>query len=286
MNSPLRLAMTWRLVLLAATLLIVGAFESNVVAQESTYIEKSRDSLDHSRWDALLRRFVDGNGDVAYERLQEVADSALTPYLHQLAAARPTTMSRDRRLALWINAYNAYTLELILDHYPVQSIQNIGGPSSDKTPFQRPVGEVADTMRTLDEIEHEIIRQRFDEPRIHFVLVCAAKSCPRLRQEAYTGRILDRQLDDQTRRFLHDERKNHIPAGKRTIELSPIFKWYGQDFGPDTDAIQRFIAGYFDGAVRDSLQNAAYDVQFLEYDWTLNDQALTWHEAGAPSDDS
>lgn len=278
--------MTWRPVLVTAILLTAGVCTNTAAAQRVARTQVVDDAFDHSTWDALLRRFVDADGDVEYETLQEEADSVLAPYLQELTGARPGSLSRDGQLALWINAYNAYTLKLIVDHYPVTSIQEIPGPTPDKSPFQRPVGEVADTMRTLDEIEHEIIRRRFDEPRIHFVLVCAAKSCPRLRREAYTGSKLNRQLDDQTRHFLHDERKNQIPAGRGTIALSPIFKWYGQDFGPETDAIQRFAADYFDGPVRDSLENAAYDVSFLEYDWTLNDPALDWGEASASSDDS
>ena len=163
-----------------------------------------------------------------------------------------------------------------MDHYPVTSIREIDGPPEGGTPFQRPVGAVADTVRTLDEIEHEIIRERFDEPRIHFALVCAAKSCPRLRGEAYTGPRLDAQLDAQARRFLHADRKNRIPAGNGRIALSKILKWYGSDFGPTTAAVQRALAPYFGGAVRDSLAQGAYEVRFLTYDWTLNDPSLDW----------
>lgn len=230
----------------------------------------------HASFTRLLERFVDTRGDVDYVSLQSQADSLLAPYLTQLATANLKPLSRDARLALWINAYNAYTLKLIVDHYPVRSIRAIDGPAPDKTPFQRPVGRVADTMRTLDEIEHEIIRERFDEPRIHFALVCAAKSCPRLRREAYTAARLDAQLDEQARRFLHDKRKNQIPAGDGTIALSRILKWYGSDFGPTPAAVQRALAPYFGGTVRDSLERGAYDVRYRSYDWTLNDQTLAW----------
>jgi hypothetical protein len=134
------------------------------------------------------------------------------------------------------------------------------------------VATVADTARTLDEIEHDIIRERFDEPRIHFALVCAAKGCPPLRREAYTAPRLDAQLDDQARTFLHNKQKNRIPAGDGRTALSRILKWYGEDFGPTTDALQQQIATYFEGAVRKRLQAAAYEVTFLSYDWSLNEQ--------------
>jgi hypothetical protein len=233
-------------------------------------------SVDHGRFTRVLRRFVADDGTVDYAGLQAAADTTLVPYLRQLAAVDPGRLSRDARLALWINAYNALTLKLIVDHYPVQNIWAItpGPPEpKDESPFRLAVGAVADTARTLDEIEHEIIRERFDEPRIHFALVCAAQSCPPLRREAYTGPRLDSQLREQTRAFLHDDTQNRIPAGDGRIALSRILKWYGQDFGPSTDALQRFLAPYFEGTVRAKLGRAAYEVTFRPYDWALNDQS-------------
>jgi hypothetical protein len=234
-----------------------------------------RDSMDHGRFTQVLSRFVDEQGAVDYAGLKAAGGAPLEPYLQRLATADPTSLDRDARLAFWINAYNALTLTLIVDHYPVENIWAITpGPAApkDDSPFQLDVGTVADTVRTLDEIEHEIIRQRFDEPRIHFALVCAAQSCPPLRRDAYTGPRLDAQLDEQTRGFLHDTATNRIPAGEGRIALSRILKWYGQDFGPTTDDLQRFMAPYFDGAVRKKLRRAAYDVAFLPYDWALNDR--------------
>jgi hypothetical protein len=267
--------MTWRTGLLVLALGLSGGVCSISAAQgTASTVVASR----HAQFTEVLARFVDAEGDVDYRALKAQADSVLAPYLQQLAASRPAALDRDARLALWINAYNAYTLKLIVDHYPVKSIRDIEGPPDGDTPFQRPVGPVADTVRTLDEIEHEIIRVRFDAPRIHFALVCAAKSCPRLRREAYTGPRLDAQLDEQARRFLHSARKNRIPSGEGHIALSRILKWYGSDFGPTTADVQRALAPYFEGSVRDSLAQGAYEVRFLPYDWTLNDQRLKWGE--------
>ncbi|MFB6231333.1 MAG: DUF547 domain-containing protein [Salinibacter sp.] len=272
--------MIWRFLLLTLILASGSGAFSSTLGQHAADSSAARATVDHALFDRLLGRVVGTQGNVDYEALQARADTTLTPYLQQLASAQPASLDRDARLAFWINAYNAYTLKLIVDHYPVTSIRDIEGPTEDKTPFQRPVGVVADTMRTLDEIEHQIIRVRFDEPKIHFALVCAAKSCPRLRQEAYTGPRLDQQLDDQARRFLHHPRKNQIPAGPDTISFSRIFKWYGDDFGPTLDAVQRFSAPYFDGSVQDSLAQATYEVRFLPYDWTLNAQSLDWGDGG------
>jgi hypothetical protein len=267
--------------LLVAGLLISGSTGAQAQALPEQSPRRAtttvvRDSMDHSRFTQLLGRFVDAAGTVDYARLKANADAELTPYLRRLATTDPGTLSRDARLAFWINAYNALTLKLIVDHYPVENIWAVTpGPAEPKadSPFQLDVGAVADTVRTLDEIEHEIIRRRFEEPRIHFALVCAAKSCPPLRREAYTGPRLDAQLNDQTRAVLHDESKNRIPAGEERIALTRILKWYGQDFGPSTDHLQRFAAPYFEGEVREKLGRAAYDVTFLPYNWTLNDQA-------------
>ena len=254
-------------------------------AQATTTVQ--RDSVSHKPFSRLLARYVDAEGDVDYAALKREGAGALEAYLQQLAAADPSTLSRDARLAFWINAYNAHTLGLILEHYPLQNIWGITpGPvePKDNSPFQLEVGVVADTMRTLDEIEHEIIRPRFDAPRIHFALVCAAKSCPRLRREAYVGPRLDAQLDAQARAFLQHPRKNRIPADSSSIALSSIFKWYGSDFGATPTALQQALARYFDGRTRERLQRGDFAIRYLPYDWTLNDQQLAWGAAGtAPS---
>ncbi len=245
----------------------------------------AQDADRHTQFNRLLADHVDEQGRVDYVRLKNHADSTLEPYLQHLAETNPSNLSRDARLAFWINAYNAYALKLIIDHYPVPNIwattPGPAKPSKEKSPFKMELGPVADTTRTLDEIEHQIIRERFDEPRIHFAVVCAAASCPPLRQEAYTGPRLDAQLDDQARTFLHNDEKNEIPAGDDRIALTRILKWYGSDFGPSTDAVQQSIARYFEGSVRERLAQSDYRVDFLPYDWSLNAQREVESEAAS-----
>lgn len=236
------------------------------------------DAVDHRAFTELLQTYVDANGLVDYAGVQAAHDEELAPYLQMLAETDPSNLDEQARLAFWINAYNALTLKLIVDHYPVETIRSInpaGGVTVPRLndPWHVEVGEVGGEVRTLDEIEHAIIRARFDEPRIHYALVCAAVSCPRLRREAFTGARLETQLDDQARTFLHDATKNQIPADGETLRLSRIFKWFEEDFGPDTEAVQRALAPYFEGTVRERLRAGAYDVDYLAYDWTLNDQA-------------
>lgn len=255
-------------------------------------------SFDHSAFDRLLDGYVDERGLVDYERLKENKEVALRPYLEQLAATDPANLSVDEQLAFWLNAYNALTLKLIVDNYPTESIRRVTPvqvpgvtvmipergffgssvlPAND--PFRIPVGYVGGQERTLNEIEHEIIRPQFvgtesyDEPRIHFALVCAAMSCPKLRGEAYTGQKLQAQLADQADTFLHDRSKNAIPAEGGAIQVSKIFDWFQGDFGGSPEAVQQFIAPYFDGDTARQLANGAFTVEYTDYDWTLNDQA-------------
>jgi len=265
------------LVVLAALVLAGCTGGANVQLVRAQEPVRAPTALDHSAYTDLLQAYVDDAGMVDYAALKANQDEALAPYLRQLAETDPSNLDEPERLAFWINAYNALTLKLIVDHYPVETIRSItpaGGLTVPRLndPWHVKVGEVGGEIRTLDEIEHDIIRTRFDEPRIHFALVCAAVSCPRLRREAFVGDRLDAQLDDQARLFLHAESKNAIPAPNETIRLSRIFKWFGGDFGENTDALQRYLAPYFDGGVRQKLRDAAYDVDYLDYDWALNAQ--------------
>jgi len=276
MPTLFRLSLGGAVLLLILTGCIGGTANVRVVQAQSPLEAPS--FVSHAPFDRLLARHVTPDGLVDYQGVLASRDSLLIPYLKQLASTDPANLNPDGRLAFWINAYNAYTLKLIIDHYPVESINDIkpgAGPQIPKvnSPFQLDMGAVADTVRSLDEIEHQIIRKRFDEPRIHFALVCAAISCPPLRDEAYTGERLDAQLDDQADIFLHTAGKNDVPVPgeEETIRLSRILKWFDGDFGGSKESTQRFIAPYFDGTVREKLEAAAYDVEYHDYDWSLNE---------------
>ncbi len=232
-------------------------------------------TFDHSIYDALLKQYVNEQGLVDYQGLKAKGADQLDAYLQTLAATNPAQLGEKERLAFWINAYNAYTLKLIVESYPVESIKETAGGAfipRARSPWEAAFATVGGTDYTLNEIEHEIIRKAFDDPRIHFAVNCAAKSCPKLRPEAYVGARLDAQLDDQAWAFLHNEELNRIPAGEGAIALSKIFKWYGEDFGGSDAAIQAFLAPYFEGTVREKLEAGAYEIDFLDYDWSLNEQ--------------
>jgi hypothetical protein len=237
--------------------------------------EAAAQQVDHSAFDRLLRAHVDAQGMVDYDAFARAPD--FRRYLDALARVDLAPLPQNERLALWINAYNAYTIELINKHEERRSIRNINralGLIRGKGPWSEPMATVAGHTYTLDQIEHEIIRVRFDEPRIHFALVCAAIGCPPLRREAYTGSRLDAQLEEQTRIFLlQSPEKNRIDVQARRAHLSPIFRWYGEDFGRNDAEIGQYLARYFTGPQQALLRAGNFQIVYTDYDWSLNSQA-------------
>src|SRR5262245_22275723 len=228
-------------------------------------------SFDHSGFDALLRAHVTADGRVDYDAFK--ADPSFARYLDRLARADLAGLPDPERLAFWINAYNAYTIQLINAHGERRSIRNIGKAMGiGKGPWQQPTVHAAGQVYTLDHVEHEIIRKQFHEPRIHFALVCGALGCPPLRREAYTGGELARQLDDQARAFLlRAPGKNRVDAAARTASLSPVFNWYQEDFGGTKAAVGRYVASYFpEGPEKALLLTGAFELRYTDYDWSLN----------------
>ncbi len=212
----------------------------------------------HAPWDRIVAEFVDEHGRVAYRDLAARSGAQLEEYLQSLAEIDPSGWSQRDRIALWLNAYNAHAVNGILHGYSAEGI-------FARTQFFSWYDfRVARAQRTLGAIEHEILRVQFDEPRIHFALVCASTSCPKLRREAYRGDILDRQLDDQVRGFLADPSRNRFAPGG-TLYMSRIFEWFAADFEKAAGSVVKFIARYRDVP-------AAPQVEYLDYDWTMNAQ--------------
>ncbi len=231
--------------------------------------------LSHHILDALLKDHVEG-GLVNYAAIKN--DPRLDQYLEQLAQASPEAEPDDpSRLALWINAYNAYTLKLVASAYPVETIrliEDLGktAPSIEQgKPWKIPFAVVGGNTYTLDQIEHEVIRAQFKEPRIHFAIVCAAVACPLLRNEAYTAPSLEEQLEDQARWFF--AWRNTFDIESRQAGLSKILEWFAHDFGGSQENVLRFAAPYLDKEVAASILSkpSKWKVAYLEYDWQLND---------------
>ncbi len=232
--------------------------------------------FDHSIFNSLLAAHVDEAGRVDYAAFAASRD--FDRYLESLAGADLSLLNEQERLALWINAYNAWTIRLINREGETESIRNINktfGFISSGGAWKVRLARVASETWTLDEIEHEIIRERFTEPRIHFALVCAAIGCPPLRQEAFTGAALETQLDDQARRFLvATPEKNRVDVSEGRVYLSPIFDWFEDDFGGSRASVGQFVARWYPrGPSRTLLESGSFRIEYTEYDWSLNRQS-------------
>jgi len=221
--------------------------------------------FDHSAFDTLLHKHVTEGGFVDYDGLKKDA-AALDAYITTIGKADVETLGRDERLAFLINAYNAFTLRLILDHYPIDSIKDIA--SDQRWDAKR--WAFAGGTYSLNQIEHELIRPKFAEPRVHFSLVCAAVGCPPLRADAYTGARLEEQLTDQTRYVHTHPRWFRLNEAKGEVALTALYDWYGGDFTQKASSVTAFAAQYSPELVR--LINAGKEprVTFLEYSWKLN----------------
>ncbi len=220
----------------------------------------------------LLSKYVQ-NGVVNYKSLK--SDNRLSQYIDWLARTDPQTLSdANNRLAFWINAYNAYTLKVICDNYPVKSIMDIQDPDGDlKTSvWDRKVVTINGTLMSLNHIEHEIIRPKFKDPRAHFALVCASQSCPTLRSDAFEGESLDRQLNEQGRQFLTDTSRNEFNPARTEAKLSQVFEWFGDDFGSSKNARLRFLAPFLPDTIAQKILAAPgqWTIRYKHYDWSLN----------------
>lgn len=245
---------------------------------------RAQATFDHSAFDRLLAAHVQ-DGLVDYDAFRAAPEFAA--YLANLAAFDPRALPTKERLAFWIDAYNAYTIQLILKHDERESIRNINKTLFIKAygPWKEKLAVVGGVAYGLDEIEQGIIRPEFREPRIHFALVCAAMGCPPLRSEAYTGARLDEQLDDQGARFLlRSPAKNRVDVATRTAYLSQVFKFrdYAKDFGGSKAAIGAFVARWFPaGPERTLLEGGDFRLEYTDYDWSLNSRARAAAAAAA-----
>ena len=223
--------------------------------------------LKHDGFDELLKRYVDSRGVVDYRGF--IKDSVrLNAYLRLLGEHAPKkNWSRNEQMAFWINAYNAFTIKLITKYYPLKSIKDIGSKIQIpfvNTPWDIKFISIGKDRYDLNNIEHGILRKRFDDPRIHMVLVCASKSCPILLNEAYDPGRLDDQLTNQSKAFLNDSTRNQVSGSHP--KLSKIFSWYGMDFNKNGKTVKDFVNRHATVKIRDDAT-----IDYMDYDWNLND---------------
>jgi len=224
-----------------------------------------RPEVSHAKWDELLNVHVDTNGMVDYQSFK-ADEGALDDYLELIASNHPNeNWNKNARKAYWINAYNAFTIKLVLDHYPVESIRDI----KRGIPFINSVWDIEfislqGLEYSLNDIEHKILRKNFDDPRIHFAINCASISCPRLHYRAFEASGLEEQLDLAAYDFINDPTKNMVE--KDMAKLSKIFSWFRGDFkNSETPSIKDYINKYSEEKIDDS-----GSIDYLEYNWSLN----------------
>ncbi len=231
-------------------------------------------AYDFSEWDALLKKHVgtatiDGVvlNTVAYKSLKE--DSGFKKATEGLKTASLDGLkTKEEKLSFWINTYNILAVKVVVDNYPVKSIKDMS--SLFKSVWKRPAGVVAGKERTLNEVEHEILR-KMGEPRIHVAIVCASVSCPDIRKEAYTPERLNEQLDDQVKKFLENSGKGmKIDGKKKRIYVSSIFKWFEGDF-ESQGGVTRFISQHVTPSRQKSLKDFGGKLKYLDYNWDLNE---------------
>jgi hypothetical protein len=241
-------------------------FAGFLMAAFSLFNLSAQGPVSHDIWNGLLKKHVDAQGFVNYKGF--IKDSVqFNKYLALLSANHPSDKwSRDEQMAFWINAYNAFTVKLIVDNYPVASIKDI----KRGIPFVNTVWDVkfikiGDQTYDLNNIEHGILRKNFKDPRIHAAVNCASYSCPKLWGEAFVASKLERQLEESMKAFVNDPLRNRVSADK--AELSMIFSWYSGDFKATDASIRNYINRYANTKLTPKGK-----ISHLSYDWSLNEQ--------------
>lgn len=224
-----------------------------------TYEGTVENNLDHSQWDILLKEYVDDDGLVDYKGFKKDSEK-LNRYVKFLSNNVPKqTWSYEELLAYYINVYNANTIKLIVDNYPVRSIKDINATIS---PFLKKFIYVGDKEFSLNDIEKGIL-QKMNEPRVHFAINCASFSCPKLMRNAYTAKNVDSLMELAAKEFINSENNN---LSINTIQLSEIFKWYKSDFLKQSKTLIDYINIY-----SKLLINPEASISYINYNWNLND---------------
>jgi len=222
----------------------------------------------HKDWDEIIKGHTSKEHSQIlfnYKKLKN-NDEKLNQYLKKLSEVSKEefkSFSKNAQLAFWINTYNAFTVKLILNHFPVKSIKDTG--SFFSSPWKKKFFKIFGEKISLDGIEHGIIRKEFKEPRIHFAVNCASIGCPSLLQEAFVKDQLERQFDRAAKNFVLNKNKNYYDKKSKTLYLSKIFQWYGADFDEKHQSAQAYVQG-----VLKLDKSVVNNVRYLDYDWSLN----------------
>lgn len=229
----------------------------------------SATTFDYSKFDPLLKAYVDDQGLVDYNAIAK--DARFEDFIESLKTANTEEMTPNGQLAFWINAYNAVTIDKVIKWKPKKSVREtlIPGVWTSTKFFTSRQHLVAGRRVSQDDIEHEILRKQLNDPRIHFAIVCASSSCPKLARFAYTEENIQRQLEAATRKYLNSRRGVRVDHAENTLYLSKIFDWFAGDFKNKSGSVLAFIKPYLDEGTLAFLDRKP-KISYIHYNWALN----------------
>ncbi|QFI37854.1 DUF547 domain-containing protein [Moritella marina ATCC 15381] len=268
-------------VFLSLFIMLTSSFYSVMsVAKPLSYWDKSVPSMaqdvDHSQWQQILNRYLVVAGDETainlfnYQGVTRADKVILKQYLTQLQSINPLLHTKSQQQAYWINLYNALTVQLILDNYPVKSITKLGERFFSFGPWDDDAAKVNGKALSLNDIEHEILRPIWKDPRIHYAVNCASYGCPNLSATAFTSQNVEQQLTAGAYAYINHPRGVTVKGDD--LEVSSIYKWYAEDFGDNEKALVTHLQRYANPALKQALlmfQQSPGDIDY-EYDWRLN----------------
>jgi len=246
-----------------------------LISEQHAYCQN--EMLDNSLFTELLKEHVK-DGLVDYKLLKN--DERLDEYIDQLSKTNPAEIvNDDYKKAFWINAYNAYTIKFVLDEYPVESINDLHwgglylGTVLGTTLWDKNKVFINNKPLSLNNIEHDTLRKKIGDERVHFALVCASISCPNLRNKAYEGFKLNEQLEEEARNFFNDQTKNRFDVNTKTAHLSKILDWYDDDFGNNKQELLIYVTQYLNESLANEIKSniEEWQIEYLDYNWELND---------------
>jgi hypothetical protein len=269
--KPLTSAIVLALGCLLLVAIATAAPKAKLWARWADYDRASTATIDHSRWqrflDTYVRQYADGVNRVAYGAVGAADRRRLDEYITDLAAVPIRAYSRDQQRAYWINLYNALTVRLVLDHYPIKSIRQIKSGLFAIGPWEKKLVTVEGVELSLDDIEHRILRPIWHDPRLHYAVNCASVGCPNLQKRAYTAADTDALLDRGACAYINSARGAEIRRGR--LVVSSLYKWYEEDFGGSPAGVIDHLRRYASPALVDELKGVN-SIAGYRYDWKLN----------------
>ncbi|RYV04161.1 hypothetical protein SOPP22_01260 [Shewanella sp. OPT22] len=253
---------------------LYSAITPNAISYWAVSDKSNKQQIDHTLWQTILDGYLveiktEGVRAFNYAQVTQADKKALKDYLQQLESIDPRTLNKNEQLSFWVNLYNALTIDVVLDHYPVTSIKDIGDGITG--PWNMELLTIAGQPITLNQIEHKILRPIWQDPRIHYVINCASVGCPDLPNMAFSSENVDSQLNKAATRFINQTKA--VDINNNQLKLSSIYSWFSQDFGNNQAELIQHIQTFAKPALRSQLKAIASDKNSsinFDYDWKLN----------------